>query len=77
MLRLVNISVNGDLASADFYPEDCPLCGHIAVNLSSNQVKAFQPVPGYESGYLGMARQGLIAAAKKTSIPREYLVMWY
>ena len=77
MLRLTNISVNGDFASADFYPEDCPIGGRIIVNLSTGQIETFDAVPGYDGTYRGMARQGLIAAAKKTPAPKKHLVMWY
>ena len=31
MLRLKNIRVMNNVAEADFYPEDCPNCGHIVV----------------------------------------------
>ena len=77
MLRLKNIRVMNNVAEADFYPEDCPNCGHIVVDLRSGKIESYSEVIGYGASYLAHARQTLIRLAKEKNLQTECLVMWY
>ena len=77
MLRLKNIRIENNVAEADFYPEDCPTCGHIVVDLVSGKVVSYSEVMDYGASYLAHARQNLLRLAAEKSLQTECLVMWY
>lgn len=77
MLRLKNIKINSEVAEADFYPEDSEICGHIVVDLHTEEIQSIQHVPGYEFMYPGHAAWKLIDMAKEHDESSECLVMWY
>ena len=77
MVRLKNIKIGDKFAEADFYPENSPTCGHIVVDLASEEIDSYSGVPGYGASYLAHSRQGLVRLAKEKSSQTEYLMMWY
>ena len=77
MLRLKNIMVENNIIEADFYPEDCPSCGHVVVDLVTGRIASFSEVMGYGASYLAHARQSLVGIANEETLPTERLIMWY
>lgn len=64
-------------SEADFYPEAEAICGHIVVDLQSEEIIALKNVPGYSCMYPGHAGTKLIELAKEHSTEKERMVMWY
>ena len=77
MLRLKNISISGNTAEADFFPEDGTGHGHIVINLESEEIIHIDHAPGYELIYPGHARKQLVRMAKSDDRRSECTVMWY
>lgn len=77
MLRLKNIRIESEYTEADFYPEDSQVAGHIAVDLSSEEILTCTDAPGYGASYRGHAAQRLVKMAQKKEVRTECLVMWY
>ena len=77
MLRLKNIKIGSNFAEADFYPEDCPTCGHVVINLPSGTIRDYSEVSGYGASYIAHARQNLVRIAKEQNQQNECLIMWY
>ena len=77
MLRLKNISIAGNTAEADFFPEDGAAYGHIVVDLESEEIIHIDHASGYEMIYPGHARKQLVHMAKSNDCRSECTVMWY
>ena len=77
MLRLKNIRITDKMAEADYYPEDSKQCGHIVVDLVTQETVTCDDVPGYWEMYPGHAKWHLIRMAAAGETDKERLVMWY
>ncbi len=80
MVKLRNISKNGKLMEADFYPENKELFGHIVMDIETESVISVER-PSNDYGHFSHARTGLREAIRifKNSgeIPKERTIMWY
>ncbi|MBQ0037747.1 MAG: hypothetical protein KBS74_03650 [Clostridiales bacterium] len=77
MLHLKNIRINEQVAEADFYPENEKQCGHISVDLKSEEISEIINVPGYELVYPGHARKKLAKMAQENDHSNECVIFWY
>lgn len=77
MLRLKNIKIWEEKATADFYPEDGNNAGHIVVSLVDGEIVSCDDVPNYGDSYKAHARQSLVRMAKEKDNRSENLIMWY
>jgi len=77
MLRLKNIKKQNKLIEADFYPENSEECGHLVVDLSSEEVISCVDVDGYGISYSGHAAHRLVKMANDKDERTECVVMWY
>lgn len=77
MLRLKNIKIWAEKATADFYPEDGNNAGHIVVSLADGEIVSCDDVVGYGDSYKAHARQNLVRMAKEKDNRSEILIMWY
>ena len=77
MVRLKNIKIANGIAEADYYPENSEQCGHIVVDLSSQEYIHYEEVADYGRNYPGHAKWCLIEMAEAGDTAEERLVMWY
>jgi len=78
MLVLRNIKKDGNIISADYYPENEPEFGHIKIDFTSGEIVFLQKAPRYT--YFGDARHAwyeLMRLAKLEEPPKEKTVLWY
>lgn len=76
MVRLKNIMINNKTASADFYPEDSEVAGHMVVDIESGEIVQLIKVDSIGWGISHVKRE-LIRMARENSKDTERLVMWY
>lgn len=77
MLHLKNVKIEGNLAQADFIPEQEQVYGHIVVEVASGAIQQLTNVPGFETMYPRHAAQALCRMAKQNDSRTERVVMWY
>lgn len=77
MVLLKRIKINGGIAEADFFPEDSKVCGHVTVDLDTEDFTETISVDGYDLGYASHAARELVRISKEDSIPEKRTVMWY
>ena len=78
MIRLKNIKKSNHIIESDILPENSKMCGHIVVNLKTNELEKFVLPEGYEwcRKHVNHAKDKLIELSKQEIIPEEKLIMW-
>ena len=78
MLVLRNIKREGNIISADYYPEGEPEFGHIEIDSVSGEIVLLRRAKGYEYSTDGThARKELMRLANLEELPEERTVLWY
>lgn len=79
MIRLKNITRNGDTVTCDIIPEDSKERGTLTVDLLKEDIAAYTLPPGFEDCrvHVRHACTAIIEDVKADTLPRERLVMWY
>ena len=78
MLVLRNIKMKDNIISADYYPENEEVFGHIEVDVKSDEIIFLKKAPGYEHSTDPIhAQYALMGIAKSGKIPKERTVLWY
>lgn len=81
MVKLRNIKKNSTIAECDIFPEDSVQCGHIIVDLKTEEVKEYTLPVEYEwcRKHIYHAADNLIKLVKlkEEEFPAEYLIKWY
>ncbi len=77
MVRLEKIKMGDKTAEADFFPEDSKVCGHVKVDLGTEEYVETVSVDGYDLGYANHAARELVRISKESGIPESRIVMWY
>ena len=68
MVRLVNIQINDKFASADYYPENDKIGGHIVVDIETEEI-----VRLIKADNIGWG----VSQARTHSADTERTVLWY
>ena len=77
MVRLKNIVINDGIASADFFPEDSDVGGHLVVDLGSRDIVALDNASGFGLTYSNHAALQLIRMARTNDHRTECVSIWY
>lgn len=76
MVRLVNIQINDKFASADYYPENDKIGGHIVVEIETEKIVRLIKADNIGWG-VSQAKRTLIDMARTHSADTERTVLWY
>ena len=77
MIRLINITKNGTIISADYYCENDPLLGHVVYDLEKSSFVSITRTHPDEAVEYAIMRRGLERVSAMNPVPEKYTLMWY
>lgn len=77
MLRLKNIVIKNNIASADYFPECGSVHGHIELDTKSEAILSIRTANGFGQSYIAHAIFALIEMSNNNDQRSERQVMWY
>ena len=77
MIRLINITKNGTIISADYYCENDPSLGHVVYDLEKSSFVSITRTYPDEVVEYGIMGHGLERVSVMNPAPEKYSLMWY
>ena len=77
MVRLKQIEIGDNVASAAYFPEDNNTGGFLKIDLSTGEVIEHTMVDGFSFNYVYHAAKELKRIAINNEHPSESVTMWY